>query len=154
MQQQQAPSQEQTAEKPKRNKGNKQATFPYYVAHQKLVLDVDLADEVIAGYTDVYFVGTSEMVPQLKLHCHPQIQVSSAAYLVTKDYDFMDVESDGIYEQPKILIEQIRPTFDDNVEKVLKNVATQFRAEQELLDQGSLIITLDRPLLKGWYNTL
>jgi transcription initiation factor TFIID subunit 2 len=54
--------------------------FPYKVIHQRIVLDVDLYEHALVGFTDLYIQPLEDDVREIRLHCS-QCHVSSVCQL-------------------------------------------------------------------------
>ncbi|KAL9658780.1 hypothetical protein ABK040_005934 [Willaertia magna] len=159
---------EKKKKKKKEKKGkNSEPHFPFKVLHQKLVIDVDLLQKSIVGYTDIKFTPLHNNTTQISLHCL-QYNVSGVVALsinkhkqqVANGNSDLNTSMNGSVnnhqqsnEELKVEISQYQRDEDSSnrdLEKVYKDLVLEYN----ITNEGTLNITFQTPLQKKTTSTI
>ncbi|KAF0974781.1 hypothetical protein FDP41_006255 [Naegleria fowleri] len=162
--------------KKKKKEKKNEPRFPFKVLHQKLVLDVDLYQQALVGYTDIRFTPLHNNITQISLHCL-QLNVTGVHTIYVnkhKPSSMMNgtttsgvstsggVGSGGTLNSQELFthqhqhfIDQVSLTqIETHPTKNLDQISREFALQYELENEGTLTITFKVPLLKKTSTTI
>ncbi|KAG2378274.1 hypothetical protein C9374_008417 [Naegleria lovaniensis] len=163
--------------KKKKKKKEKSSTgeprFPFKVLYQKLVLDVDLYQQALVGYTDIRFTPLHNNITQISLHClqvnvtgvhaisvnkqKPSVNSVSLATSVGTNPSLASTVGQSHSQEfsqesfiDQVSVSQIETHPTKNLDQILREFALQYELENE----GTLTIKFKVPLLKKTTTTI
>ncbi|EFC46425.1 predicted protein [Naegleria gruberi] len=118
--------------------------LPYKVLHQKLVLDVDLYQKALIGYTDIIITPFHNNIDQISLHCLQSNVTGVHALFINK------LKSQPIVQQNE---DQIQQVTHNNIQNQVNHhdlevSIKEFMLQYDIENEGTLTIKFKTPLLK------
>eukprot|EP01080_Neovahlkampfia_damariscottae_P005560 gene5560-9378_t len=121
-----------------KNDSKKKFTSKIKINHQKLVLDVDIRNKGVVGYTDIHTIAL-ENLEDFRLHCDPQIHISGIG--IVDEYDKISTKIIQT-KLPRKELRRILPQDKDELEKEtkLQTIFEHMKLEEDVKDDGLLQI--------------